>query len=177
MKFSRRTSSATALRPPDAPMVNRSWKRWRRFAVTERFLGGWHGLVLVPVLYTAIARAGVPAHATLRHVRKLSADIGDERSAVRTLQRRVGSIPMKQLGAIFWKEWHDARWFLAVALLLFIGMPAIGALEARFTYNSRFDLNASIWVIPLGGILAILTAIGITCRDLGSRLEEFWLSR
>src|SRR5206468_6461378 len=84
---------------------------------------------------------------------------------------------MKQLSAIFWKEWHDARWFLAVALLLFIGMPVIGAVEARFSYSPGFDFNASPWVIPLGGFLAILTAVGMTCRDLGNRLEDFWRSR
>ena len=84
---------------------------------------------------------------------------------------------MKQLGAIIWKEWHDVRWFLAAALLLFIGMPVIGAIENRFTYSSGFDFNASPWVIPLGGFLAILTAIGITCSDLGNRLEDFWRSR
>lgn len=84
---------------------------------------------------------------------------------------------MKQLGALIWKEWHDVRWFLAVALLLFIGMPCIGAIENRFTYSTGFDFNASPWVIPLGGFLAILTAIGITCSDLGNRLEDFWRSR
>ena len=77
---------------------------------------------------------------------------------------------MKQLSAIFWKEWHDARWFLAVALFLFIGIPVIGAVEAKFTYGSQFDFSVSPWVVTLGGFLAILTAIGITCRDLGSRL-------
>lgn len=84
---------------------------------------------------------------------------------------------MKQLGAMIWKEWHDVRWFLAVALLLFIGMPCIGAIENRFTYNTGYDFDASAWVIPLGGLLAILTAIGITCLDLGNRLEDFWRSR
>ena len=84
---------------------------------------------------------------------------------------------MKQLSAIFWKEWHDARWFLGVALLLFIGMPAIGAIENHFTYSPGFDFNASPWVIPLGGFLALLTGVGITCRDLGNRLEDFWRSR
>jgi len=86
---------------------------------------------------------------------------------------------MKRLTALVWKEWHETRIFLWIGLGIFIGLPMVGGLEEilRSSFTRRFEIFASPWVMMFGGFLAILVAVGSTCRDLGGRLEDFWRSR
>jgi len=84
---------------------------------------------------------------------------------------------MKQLASLFWKEWHETRLFLWIGLGVFLGLPWVGGLEALFQYDHHYEFLASPWVIIFGGVFALFVAVGVTCRDLGGQLEEFWRSR
>lgn len=89
---------------------------------------------------------------------------------------------MKQLQSLVWKEWHEVRWFLGIALGLFVGMPILGALEGLLIseYRQRhFYFDASPWIVKfgLGGVLAVMVAVGLVCLDLGGRREDFLRSR
>ncbi|HEX4795180.1 MAG TPA: hypothetical protein VH370_15400 [Humisphaera sp.] len=85
---------------------------------------------------------------------------------------------MKQISSLIWKELHEARWFLAVALFLFFIMPVLGWVEGTVLYHHvSFYFDASPWVSVAGSGLAILVAVGSVCRDMNGKLEEFWRSR
>ena len=85
---------------------------------------------------------------------------------------------MRQLVALAWKEWHEVRIYLWIALGVFIGLPLIGVLEAMYQHTGHhFEIEISPWVIIFGGVLAVFVAVGATCRDLSGRLEDFWRSR
>ncbi|HWE96743.1 MAG TPA: hypothetical protein VG269_22475 [Tepidisphaeraceae bacterium] len=83
---------------------------------------------------------------------------------------------MRQLASLAWKEWNESRWLLFVALAVFLGLPAIGGLEA-VREGQRFAILASPWVFYLGGVLAVFVGVDAACRDLRGRLEDFWRSR
>jgi len=84
---------------------------------------------------------------------------------------------MRQLATLAWKEWHEVRAFLWIALGIFVGLPLIGGLEAGIHVARGFQIDASTWVQTLGGVLAIFVGVGAVCRDFGGRLEDFWRSR
>ncbi|MDB5292583.1 MAG: hypothetical protein JWL69_3824 [Phycisphaerales bacterium] len=83
---------------------------------------------------------------------------------------------MRQLASLAWKEWHESRWLLVVALGVFLGLPLAGGLEAALA-RQKFAVLASPWVFSLGGILAVFVGVDAACRDLRGRLEDFWRSR
>ena len=83
---------------------------------------------------------------------------------------------MNRFRSLVWKEWREARAFLFIALFAFLGLPLIGGLEARMV-TPRFGLVISPWVTTLGGVLAVFVAVGVSCRDVAGRLEDFWRSR
>jgi hypothetical protein len=83
---------------------------------------------------------------------------------------------MRQLASLAWKEWNESRWLLIVALAVFLGLPAIGGLEA-VREGHRFAILVSPWVFYLGGVLAVFVGVDAACRDLRGRLEDFWRSR
>lgn len=83
---------------------------------------------------------------------------------------------MSQAKALLWKEWHEVRGYLALALFVFLCLPLIGAVEDVIVRH-RFVLAASPWVYLLGGVLAVFVGVGTVVRDLDGRLEEFWRSR
>jgi hypothetical protein len=85
---------------------------------------------------------------------------------------------MTQLTSLAWKEWHEVRWFLAAALGLFVGMPIVGGVQAMtIGRQGHFFFDAGPWVITLGGVIAVIVAVGIVCHDLGGRGEDFLRSR
>jgi hypothetical protein len=85
---------------------------------------------------------------------------------------------MTQLASLAWKEWHEVRWFLIVALCLFVGMPIAGSIEGHVSGSFRhFFFDAAPWVLTLGGALAVIIAVGTVCSDLGGRREDFLRSR
>jgi hypothetical protein len=85
---------------------------------------------------------------------------------------------MTQLASLAWKEWHEVRWFFIIAFGLFIGMPLLGGLEGKLLDRStHFYFDAAPWVLTLGGVLALIVAVGIVCQDLGGRREDFLRSR
>ncbi|HEY1686022.1 MAG TPA: hypothetical protein VGG19_14750 [Tepidisphaeraceae bacterium] len=79
---------------------------------------------------------------------------------------------------LLWKEWRETRVFLLIALGIFVVLPLIGSLEnlAQYTHH-HIEIEASTFVYPLGGVLAVFVAVGSTCRDLRPRREDFWRSR
>lgn len=79
--------------------------------------------------------------------------------------------------AILWKEWRETRIYLLIALGIFVLLPLIGGLEYLAQYGRHFHIEASMFVYPLGGVLAVFVAVGGTCRDLRPKLEDFWRSR
>ncbi|HZL35287.1 MAG TPA: ABC transporter permease [Tepidisphaeraceae bacterium] len=83
---------------------------------------------------------------------------------------------MNRSTALLWKEWHEVRLFLAIALFVFLGLPLIGAVENQIARH-QFLLSASLWVFLLGGVLAVFVGVGTVMRDMNGRLEEFWRSR
>ena len=84
---------------------------------------------------------------------------------------------MKRLPAMAWKEWHEVRTFLWIAFGVFIGLPSVAGVEVAYQYAHGFQFVASPWIGIFGGVLAVFVAVGITCRDLNGRLEDFWRSR
>ena len=85
---------------------------------------------------------------------------------------------MRQLTAIVWKEWHETQLFLWIGWALFIGLPVIGGVEGMSgDVSLRFQYYASLWVLMLGPVLAIVVGVAVTCRDVQPRLEDFWQSR
>jgi hypothetical protein len=84
---------------------------------------------------------------------------------------------MKPMISLAWKEWHEVRVFLWIALGIFIVLPIAGGLEALWQYDRRFEISATPWVFLFGGVLAIFVAVGATCRDFSGHLEDFWRSR
>jgi len=84
---------------------------------------------------------------------------------------------MKQLAVMAWKEWREVRIFLWIAMGVFIVLPAIEAMEWVFRFNGHFTISSTPWVVVLGGILAVLVAVGTTCRDLREGIADFWQSR
>jgi hypothetical protein len=83
----------------------------------------------------------------------------------------------RQLISLAWKEWCEARAFLWIGLGVFIGLPAIAGLEWSIQFSRHFRIWTSPWVLCFGGLLAVFVAVGISCRDLNGRLEDFWRSR
>jgi hypothetical protein len=82
---------------------------------------------------------------------------------------------MRELRALIWKEWHETRLFLWIAWGLFIGLPAVGLLEALATGVPRHpEFSASPSVVVGAPILAIVVGVGGTCRDLRDTLANFW---
>jgi hypothetical protein len=84
---------------------------------------------------------------------------------------------MNRLTSLLWKEWREAQVYLWIGLGLFVGMPIIGGLQFRAWYGHRFELSTSPWVLALGGVLAVLAAVGVTTPDLRPRVADFWQSR
>jgi hypothetical protein len=85
---------------------------------------------------------------------------------------------MTQLASLAWKEWHEVRWFFIVAVALFVGMPLLGGIEGKLFGNAtHFYFDAAPWVLGLGGVLALMVAVGIVCQDLGGRRQDFLRSR
>jgi hypothetical protein len=84
---------------------------------------------------------------------------------------------MKRIGNIAWKEWREIQAFLYIALFVFIGLPFIGELERTWHTNRPLEIQTGPFVILLGGLLAVLIAVGSTCRDFQGHLEDFWRSR
>ena len=83
---------------------------------------------------------------------------------------------MNQLKSLLWKEWLEIRTFFLIALFVFVGLPLLGGIEARFQ-TGYFEILASVWTYFLGGVLAIFVGVGTVVRDLNGRLEDFWRSR
>ena len=79
--------------------------------------------------------------------------------------------------AMVWKEWRETSVYLYIGLIVFLVIPAAAALEDRLMTGHRFIMQVSLFVIVLGGVLAVLTAVGATCRDLKAGLEDFWQSQ
>jgi hypothetical protein len=88
-----------------------------------------------------------------------------------------GGRVVKQLASLAWKEWHEARAFLWIALGIFVGLPLIGGLEDTVLNSHRFEIETTPWVQYFGGVLALFVAVAMTCRDFQGRLEDFWRSR
>lgn len=86
-----------------------------------------------------------------------------------------GSV-FSKTNALLWKEWNEVRLFFGITLFVFLGLPLIGAAE-NVVAGRHFELDASPWVVVLGGVLAVFIGVGIVVRDLNGRLEEFWRSR
>jgi hypothetical protein len=84
---------------------------------------------------------------------------------------------MKQLTALAWKEWRETWIFLVIGLGVFLGLPVIAAVEARWQYSRRFEISTVPWVVAFGAVLAVFVAVGATCRDFNEALEGFWRSR
>ena len=84
---------------------------------------------------------------------------------------------MNRFTAMLWKEWHEARPYLWIGLGLFLGVPAVKCVQDTFHANRHLDFAASMWVIPLGGVLAVFVAVGVTTQDFRPRLADFWRSR
>ncbi len=84
---------------------------------------------------------------------------------------------MTRLTSLLWKEWRTAQAYLWIGLGLFLGLPAIGGLQAMFQTTHRFALSTSPWVLSLGGVLAVLAAVGVTTPDLRPKVADFWRSR
>ena len=84
---------------------------------------------------------------------------------------------MREIRALVWKEWHETRLFLWIAWGLFIGLPIIGGIEGQAMYAHRFEFWASPWIMFCGPLLAIVVGVAATCRDLQTKLEDFWQSR
>lgn len=81
---------------------------------------------------------------------------------------------MKQLSPLVWKEWHEAQVYLWIGLAIFLGLPLIGGIEDSLNRGHRLEVEALPWVTAFGGVLAIFTAVGATCRDLSGPIEDFW---
>ena len=81
------------------------------------------------------------------------------------------------LAALVWKEWHEVRAFLWIAMGVFILLPILGGLEGLAQYSRHFEFVAMPWVVGFGGVLAVFVAVGVTCRDLTGPIETFWRSR
>ncbi len=84
---------------------------------------------------------------------------------------------MTRFTSLLWKEWHEARGYLWTGLGLFLGLPIIGGLQRAFHTARPFELQATEWVVPLGGVLAAFVAVGVTAGERRPRLEDFWRSR
>ncbi len=84
---------------------------------------------------------------------------------------------MREIRALIWKEWHETRLFLWIAWGLFIGLLIVGGFEAEAMNGHRFEFWASPWIIFCGPLLAIVVGVAATCRDLHTKLEDFWQSR
>lgn len=89
---------------------------------------------------------------------------------------------MRQLLALAWKEWRESRWLLAVGIGVFLGLPMIGAWQAKLAGQQRFMPFASIGVLLLGPVMAMLLAVAAVGRDVVGqhvlkRVEDFWRSR
>lgn len=84
---------------------------------------------------------------------------------------------MKATISLAWKELHEVRAFLWIAMGIFIALPIVGGIEEHFQTSHRFEIAASPWVVTFGGVLAIFVAVGATCRDFSGHLEAFWRSR
>ena len=86
---------------------------------------------------------------------------------------------MRQTTALLWKEAREHRWLLVASLALFLGFPLLmAAIASHHPRYPRFysDEGEGV-VLGLGGLLAVILAVGTTCRDLGGSLEGFWRSR
>jgi hypothetical protein len=81
---------------------------------------------------------------------------------------------MNQTRTLLWKEWREAQAYLWIGLGVFLGLPLIAAMMFSIQNAHRFEVDSSYWVTCFGGVLAVFTAVGCTCRDLSGRLEDFW---
>jgi len=85
---------------------------------------------------------------------------------------------MKASTSLIWKEWRETRIYLWIGLGVFLGLPLIGGIEAAMRHmGPRFDIPVELFVIPLGGVLAIFVAVGETCRDFDGHIADFWRAR
>lgn len=83
---------------------------------------------------------------------------------------------MRQVAALAWKEWREVRWVVGFALVMFVGIPLIAGIEGRrYTHGLKFE--SAPWVMFFGWLLATVVAATSVCRDLDSRLADFWQSR
>jgi hypothetical protein len=79
--------------------------------------------------------------------------------------------------SLAWKEWHESRAYLWIALGVFAGLPLISGVEAMWQFSRRFEIETIGCIIPFGGVLAVFVAVGATCRDFRGHVEDFWRSR
>jgi uncharacterized membrane protein len=83
----------------------------------------------------------------------------------------------QQLRSLAWKEWHENRAYLWIALGVFAGLPALGGIEGLYQFSHRFEIQTVPWIIAFGGVLAVFVATSAACRDFRGRLDDFWRSR
>jgi ABC-type transport system involved in multi-copper enzyme maturation permease subunit len=88
---------------------------------------------------------------------------------------------MRQTLALVWKESREQLWFLLAGIALFFAPPLYEAV-VRYsrgwgTHGVFYSNNGVAMVLGVGGLFAVMLAVAATCRDLGSRVETFWLSR
>jgi hypothetical protein len=84
---------------------------------------------------------------------------------------------MNRFTSLLWKEWRGAQAYLWIGLGLFLLLPIVGGLEEVVVNGHRFELWTSPWVVALGGVLAVLAAVGVTTPDLRPKVADFWRSR
>jgi len=85
---------------------------------------------------------------------------------------------MRQTTALIWKEYREHRWFLVAAGGLAFGLPLLITVLTWLVHGSFYYSDTSeVMVLCGGGMLAVILAIGATCRDLRENLHAFWASR
>jgi len=80
--------------------------------------------------------------------------------------------------ALAWKQWRQLRWFLALGLAGFAGLPAISAALRYLKHGEDFlpDLgHEMIWM--LGAPMAIIIGTAAAAPDMRDDLRAFWGSR
>jgi len=84
---------------------------------------------------------------------------------------------MRRVISLTWKEWRESQALLWIGLGIFVGLPLIAGVEAKYLPPHRFEFDAWPWVSSLGGVLAVFVAAGAVCVDLRQGVHEFWRSR
>src|SRR5687768_18450856 len=79
--------------------------------------------------------------------------------------------------AMIWKEYREMKWFLLAGLFFFLLFPALEGLNNLLRDGDFYTDAPEGMVLGFGGLLAIIIAVGATCRDLQPKLQIFWQSR